>query len=326
VEIQESRTYRPLAEGIRWNVPTAERFGMRPRVEAPLFAWDLPEGWVPLPASQFRQADFRITARPGVECYLSVVQGGALANLNRWRNQMGKPPFSEAEVQDLPKRGFFGTEAYYVEMEGTLTDMSGSKPDSMMVAQVLEAPQQTLTLKMVGPRDSVQTELENFAALAASFRLGGNAAGSPPQGSRQVPGQSSNSLSWLAPDGWREAPTRMMTEVVFNVGEGTSCWISILGSDGGGSEANIQRWRGEMSGASVTARESIGMFGRQGTLIQIDGAYAGGSAGPPMADAVMLAVTCSLGDQTVFVKMIGPHAEVLARRGEFLEFCGSLSE
>lgn len=61
--------------------------------------WEAPAGWKEVPASGMRAASFQV---PGGGD-LSVVSlpgdaGGALANVNRWRGQIGLPPLSEGEL------------------------------------------------------------------------------------------------------------------------------------------------------------------------------------------------------------------------------------
>src|SRR5262245_16704768 len=99
-------------------VPTAERFGFQPgggrggsnphqgmqAAAAGGFQWTTPEGWTEKPLSDMRQANFGVERDPQVECYLSVVQGGIAANVNRWRtSQMGLEALSPAAVAALPK-------------------------------------------------------------------------------------------------------------------------------------------------------------------------------------------------------------------------------
>ncbi len=127
----------------------------------------------------------------------------------------------------------------------------------MLVGVVMEVLQQTVTLKMIGPKHGVDPERERFTALAASFRVAGDAPA--PQGA--------TSLTWLAPEAWRTAPDRPMTEVVYTVAEATSCWVSVLGLNAGGVEANVQRWRAQMGGAPVFVQESIPMFGALGASL-----------------------------------------------------------
>ena len=57
--------------------------------------------------------------------------------------------------------------------------------------------------------------------------------------------------------------------------------------------------------------------------MRLEGDYEGRS-GKQIAGAQMLVATALLPSQAVFVKMIGPRAEVAANRQAFLDFCGSL--
>ena len=58
------------------------------------FKWKVPEGWQTLPAGQMQVAKFAVPAHDGAkaEVFVSVFpseSGGALANVNRWRKQLG---------------------------------------------------------------------------------------------------------------------------------------------------------------------------------------------------------------------------------------------
>lgn len=60
--------------------------------------WDAPQGWTELPGSGMRLATL---TPPGGGAEATVVAlpgdvGGALANVNRWRGQIGLPAFDEA--------------------------------------------------------------------------------------------------------------------------------------------------------------------------------------------------------------------------------------
>jgi hypothetical protein len=73
-------------------------------------AWQAPAHWTPVAPSAMRRATFAINAPEGA-ADLAVTSfpgdvGGALANVNRWRQQLGLLPISEAELpaaeQPLP--------------------------------------------------------------------------------------------------------------------------------------------------------------------------------------------------------------------------------
>ena len=66
--------------------------------------YTVPEGWVEVPASGIRKADFNITDGAGA-ANVTVLTfpgdvGGTLANINRWRGQVGLATTAE---EDLPK-------------------------------------------------------------------------------------------------------------------------------------------------------------------------------------------------------------------------------
>ncbi len=70
----------------------------------PEFKWKVPEGWQTLPAGQMQVAKFAVPARDGAkaEVFVSVFPsdtGGALANVNRWRRQLGLDPVDEAGLK-----------------------------------------------------------------------------------------------------------------------------------------------------------------------------------------------------------------------------------
>lgn len=62
--------------------------------------WKLPEGWVSRPASAMRVASFAAAGPNGFDADISVVSlggnaGGDLANVNRWRSQIGLAPLND---------------------------------------------------------------------------------------------------------------------------------------------------------------------------------------------------------------------------------------
>ena len=62
--------------------------------------WTIPPDWQALPPSQFLLAEFAITGTNGAKAEVNVAEmggegGGLLANVNRWRGQLGLRPISE---------------------------------------------------------------------------------------------------------------------------------------------------------------------------------------------------------------------------------------
>jgi len=135
-------------------------------------------------------------------------------------------------------------------------------------------------------------------------------------------------VTYRVPDGWRPAAARPMRAVNFAVGEHTECYVSVLPGLAGGTEANLNRWRTQLGAEPLTDEEiaalkRVPILGAEGVLLQVAGTYRGMS-GKAIEDAMLLGALCALEDQSVFVKMVGPEAEVAPQAQTFEAFCRAL--
>src|SRR5690606_28493229 len=94
---------------------SAERFGFQARpaatpATAPSYQYVTPEGWKPLPSTQFRLVNFAAGENGEVEVYFSTAGGGLVPNVNRWRKQVGLGDLTDEEVAQLPKVNILGQE------------------------------------------------------------------------------------------------------------------------------------------------------------------------------------------------------------------------
>jgi hypothetical protein len=187
----------------------------------PSLAYEVPEGWEELPASQFRDVNLRPAGDPDAECFVTVLPGsagGLLPNLNRWRAQMGADPISEAEAADLPRKSIAGVEGVYMEVEGAYGGMGGqeSRPDYLMAAVATQHGDWSYFVKMTGPKAVVQAELDKLHAFCASLAAAepqttpamqpgaAPASGALPEGHPPVPGAAP--ASGALPDGHPPVP------------------------------------------------------------------------------------------------------------------------
>lgn len=74
-----------------------------PKEPPPAFKWKVPEGWQAQPAGQMQVAKFSVPERDGkkAEATVSIFPsdtGGTLANVNRWRGQLGMPQVDDAAL------------------------------------------------------------------------------------------------------------------------------------------------------------------------------------------------------------------------------------
>lgn len=119
-----------------------------------------------------------VTARPAgardVECYVTVLRGdagGILANVNRWREQMGQPALDLDGVQALPTVDVLGAPAPLVELGGDFTGMDGeTTAGAALLGVVRPRATDTLFVKMTGPAAAVRAERSRFEAFCRSLR------------------------------------------------------------------------------------------------------------------------------------------------------------
>lgn len=94
--------------------------------------------------------------------------GGELANVNRWRNQIGLPPWDEAAVTKARK--LLKSKAGQVAVFDFTSEGS---PKRRMLAGLLSTPDgNTWFLKMVGDPAAVGKAAPEFTRFMESLRLG----------------------------------------------------------------------------------------------------------------------------------------------------------
>lgn len=124
------------------------------------------------------------------------------------------------------------------------------------------------------------------------------------------------------PAGWQHKPGSSMRKASYAIGAEGECYVVVLNGNGGGVAANINRWRSQLGQGNMTA-EAIARLPRwkacerDAIVVQIDGDF-GERKGVQMRGLIL-----TLDRATVFVRMVGPKAEVEAAAGAFEQFCKS---
>jgi hypothetical protein len=168
VEITQSRPRHSMEPAPRLDVSLADSLPSPQQ-----YRWSLPPGWTEKPATAFREANFAFGPGGEGECYLSRTQGSELENINRWRQQMGETPITEADLAGLPRKTIFGVPAVFLDLTGTYSGAGGAAPEAgtRMLGLVRAERDLTLTVKMTGPADLVGEHTANFDSFVASLRL-----------------------------------------------------------------------------------------------------------------------------------------------------------
>jgi len=144
-----------------------------------------PSDWAAKPVtSRMRVADFLMSGKAG-EAELIVFNfgsggaGGIEENVNRWLDQFQQPDGkSSRDVAKIEKTKFGGQDATYVSVAGRYVTqgMPGGggpvdKPDQALLAAIVGSPSGPYYFKLVGPKETVDTNAKAFRAMLDSLKL-----------------------------------------------------------------------------------------------------------------------------------------------------------
>ena len=263
------------------------RFGNNANIE-----WTLPATWTETPGDENRYRTLVLSTQPRLEVTVTVLAAAGgdrtqqlLDNINRWRGLLDLP---HIEAEDLPTR----TETIPVgDQTITAINIVGKASPKSARGGLMMPP-------MTGHPDTGD-------AAATAVRPG---AETKPSG-----------LKFDKPDEWTEVPVKQFQRARFTVGEGEQTAEVSVSLAGGGRDANINRWRGQLGllPRSGELPEQTGQLfevgSKRGELIEI---VAG--------DKALIVVVIPDGDQAWFIKLSGHAALAAKERSRFEAFAKSL--
>jgi hypothetical protein len=154
-----------------------------PRTQSPL-TYTVPESWHEKPASGMRKASFSITDRSQL-ADVSVIDFPAaagpmmadpLANVNRWRGEVGLPQLSQDELSSATESiKVDGQPATLVDAVPDASKSEQSQSDRGTLAAMLKSGDTIWFFKLTGSRDLVAAQRDEFKAFLKSVRF--NATG-----------------------------------------------------------------------------------------------------------------------------------------------------
>jgi hypothetical protein len=155
------------AEVLGGNMPTMPPSHAPTGADA--IAWDLPKGWMEARTGGMRLATLKPPAAGKVDVSVIMIPGaagGELANVNRWRGQIGLQPIDEAARLRMRKevQSKAGAVSVY--------DFASEGPDKQrMIAGVLFVDGRSWFVKMVGDDEPVATSRAGFAKLLETLHF-----------------------------------------------------------------------------------------------------------------------------------------------------------
>jgi hypothetical protein len=307
----------------------------------PSLQFTLPGGWEKKAPSAMRVASFGISDG-GKQADVSVIPmggmaGGNLANVNRWRGQVGLAPLAEDAVQKMTEKVVIGGQ------DADLFDIAGTGSERI-IASVLHRDDTAWFFKITGDAALVEAQKPAFIAFLKSVSFGAPAAATPatdmsqllpehpPIGGMMPAAQTTTAdagskPTWTVPAGWTEAPLTQFLIAKYAIadagGAQAAVNISSLADDGGGLLPNVNRWRGQLglapaTDADVATLPTIDASGSKAALIEFSGTDA--RTGKP---AQLIGVVLPLGGQTWFYKLMGDAGVVTQQKDAFIKFVQS---
>ena len=123
---------------------------------APNFKWAVPEGWKTLQPGQMQVAKFSVPEKDGAKADVAVSifpsdTGGTLANVNRWRAQLGFEPTDEAGLKDCTQ-----------PLDGGAVLVDLAKEQRQLVGAIVPRDGRWWFYKMLGDAPAVASAKEAF--------------------------------------------------------------------------------------------------------------------------------------------------------------------
>ncbi len=149
---------------------------------------------------------------------------------------------------------------------------------------------------------------------------------------------SAGGISWVVPESWKSDAPRPMRAATYLISPAKGdtdpgeCGVFYFGEgQGGGVDANIDRWVSQFEGAKAPVRkkEKLGGFGV--TTVEVDGTFAssmGGPMGPktPKPGFKLLGAIVEGPKGSVFFKLTGPAKTVEGARANFIKMLKSATK
>ena len=141
-----------------------------------VLAFETPEGWTESSGSSFRIASFQIELEGFDPGDFSITRfpgdaGGVFANVNRWRQQIGLPSWSESQVDSNAKPVAAEDLQFNFFDLAPRTEEEKKRVEERILAAVMEHDGQSYFFKLRGEIFLVETQLNTFLQLLRSTRF-----------------------------------------------------------------------------------------------------------------------------------------------------------
>jgi len=310
---------------------------------APRLSWTKPEGWNEAAPGQMRVAAFNVKSDTGKQADVSVIPlpgtaGGELANVNRWRGQVGLAAVAAEELTKTAEAVEIARQpAKLFEVAGKA---SGSGDPTRILGVIQQRDGMAWFFKMTGEDALVAKEKAAFVAWLKSVKFETpEAATGLPDGQPAIATTPNPNLAtaptapasegkpkWEVPADWKEIPGGQFLVAKFiltgEAGAQAAVNVSKSAGEGGGLEANVNRWRKQLGLTALTAaelkqqaKEIPAANGGTATFVEMSGTDGRTSQPASLAGAVVVQA-----GQAWFYKLMGDAKVVEEQKAAFTKF------
>jgi len=294
--------------------------------------WKTPGQWIEWPGpDELTYSGFTVEeGQPPLEMTISALPRGSpgaadvLANVNRWRRQLGMPGSSREEVRQLVKKVMVDERpVFVVELPGP----AGGNQKRTLAAMAVHGDR-VWFLKLMGPSTQVEKHRGEFDAFVASLKFNGPRDTIPQR-------EMNDGLAWTKPAGWENGgsqdpnPMQVVPRVVTLFAgdplDPAQVVVTKLGGMSFGSILdNINRWRAQVGLPAVAKeddqpKQQIQLAGNPAVFFDFSG-----PGNPDNPNQRMLLVMSMVNDDVWFFKMTGAQQVVESEKGKFDEFLKSV--
>ncbi|MEX2672933.1 MAG: hypothetical protein WD294_12585 [Phycisphaeraceae bacterium] len=298
--------------------------------------WTAPDDWREADEAQpMRLATYFAGEGAGVDALEIAVSafpgdvGGTLANINRWRDQLGLEPLRENDwpEQVEPFGEAAGVHGWTMRIEAS-PEVAETGPDGMLAA-IIRHPgiEQTYFIRAFGDADQLDAHETDVVAFVETFRPVAaqqhdhdhDHTHDHDHSNANVAPANAPELELTTPEGWqRVEQSASIVYATYEVGSGDrSAMVAVtpLHGDGGGMLANVNMWRSQLgldavADASEQPTETLTVDGREATFIAMEGEN----------ELSLLVAIVPTGERTWFFRLSGPRAAVREQRETFEQF------
>ena len=335
------RTYSAPKEAPAAGAPAGEPMPATEATATETVRWELPKGWAERPGEGMRFATLLLEpeSNPPLELRvtpLALAARDPLANINRWREQIGLGPIGPADLDRVARSvDIAGRTVHLVDMTGVA---HANQPVRRILAAILPGDQQVWFFLVMDEPERIGQYAAAFEAFMRTVRVehavvaselplghppleaGGAGPATDPGSMAGASAPGDNPLHWTTPSGWVESqatnPSRLASMSVVDGAYRAEVTITRFPGAVGGMLANVNRWRGQIGLQPVAdlAQQPIEGIEIDGVSAQLLEIHAAGAA------QRLLIVLIPREDFTYFVKMTGDEALVAKQHSTFVQF------